>query len=752
MALLPRGLCALLVLWLAMSRPSAASRTESSGSVKWWEAGEFASIGKSAKQLRGNGDYVALEQLYRQGVDIARRSGNTQAQTSYWTALGNTYVFLYRYEDAVDAYGRARELAKITGDWPAAAAVAQGLSNVHFLVGDLPAAREAIAQGLDAIQHVGPQPGYEAQLKLQYARLNAPSESTIPATLDAIEVARREEDPKGLVLEAEAWDTIGNEHLRLHHLDEAETAFAEAYRLRLFHTPKELGLSYLRLGGLRLEQRRFEEAELLTNKAIQINETGASFSNAVLLCQRGLIRQAQGREDLALRDFESAVDGAEQWRTIVPSNPAARTAADAEMDRRVLRSFISAAAHRGLRDRGGEWASKAFFAAERNRAYSLQPLPLSLSGIRHSPIKLEIFPNGSTLTRFQQGLRESELVLSFYTDTEESYLWAATRDSLHLYPLPAADRIGKVVEKFQTALIHHDAETSSLGAEIHRTLFGQLTPAEAGKAHWVLSLDGPLFDLPFAALRERNNYLIESHSLQVTPGAGFLKNRELSATGPKGFLGIGDAIYNSADPRARLSGDAVLAADGQLNRLVASEWEISRSAASWGSEAKLLRGDAATRSEFLESLSTRPAAVHLATHVVEDVASKEGMPQASIVFSIGKQGQPERLSTPEVAGLKVNGSLIVMTGCSSGTGEVRPGAGLLGLTRAWLTAGADAVLATGWPVEDTAGDLLPVFYKQVGSLGAAEALRRGQMEMIHSGTWQADPAYWAAFRLTGGVR
>ena len=92
-----------------------------------------------------------------------------------------------------------------------------------------------------------------------------------------------------------------------------------------------------------------------------------------------------------------------------------------------------------------------------------------------------------------------------------------------------------------------------------------------------------------------------------------------------------------------------------------------------------------------------------------------------------------------------------MTGCASGVGEARAGAGLLGLTRAWLAAGAGQVLATQWQVEDSRGDLLPRFFEQYSGVRAAEALRRSQVAMLNSGSWQADPAYWAAFQLTGGA-
>lgn len=100
----------------------------------------------------------------------------------------------------------------------------------------------------------------------------------------------------------------------------------------------------------------------------------------------------------------------------------------------------------------------------------------------------------------------------------------------------------------------------------------------------------------------------------------------------------------------------------------------------------------------------------------------------------------------------VPGALIVMTGCATGTGDIREGAGLLGLTRAWMTAGARAVVATNWPVPDANGDLIPAFYQHLRTTSAAEALRRSQVEQIHSGTWQAAPSYWAAFQVTGGGR
>ena len=102
--------------------------------------------------------------------------------------------------------------------------------------------------------------------------------------------------------------------------------------------------------------------------------------------------------------------------------------------------------------------------------------------------------------------------------------------------------------------------------------------------------------------------------------------------------------------------------------------------------------------------------------------------------------------------MRVPDALVVMTGCATGSGDARSGTGLLGLTRAWLMAGAAGVIATGWPVEDSAGGMFSQFYRYLHADGPAEALRLSQVEMIHSGTWQSSPSYWASYELTGGSR
>ena len=807
MAPLPRGLCVALVLWLALSRSSTASRTESPDSVQWWRAEEFAQIQKSAESLRKAGDFAGLEKLYVKAVAQARAAKNLRAQTSYLTALGNTNLFLFRYAEAIQAYAQARDLAHASSDWLAEGAVAPGLSSVYLLVGDWPAARESAQAGLETVKRLPTPPYYDAQLKLQHARLNPGGDGTPAEILKAIDATHVQPN---VALEAEAWDLLGEERMRRRDFTGAEAALDNAFRLRKLELQRDTRLSYWRLGALRLAQGRLDEAERLTASAIaEIHLEGSAVSSRNLLLQRGLIAQARGNTDAALLYFEAAARSAEHWRQVVP--PLSRSslaAADTEADRKVFAIFIESAARKGLATGDPKWIRKALLAAERNRAASLRQsaalaevwrrklpskywqtlaqlraeetrqvqeqgvgvqenaaverLHLALTemeataGLGYSPNKLENFSSERSLSLFQKGLRESELFLSFYTGAGESYLWAVTRESLHLYKLPAADRMGVTVQSFRNAVTQHKPKARELGEHVYTTLFGQLDAQEAARPAWIFSLEGPLFDVPMAALWHNGKYLVEGHSLQITPGAAWLRTKTTPTK--QTYVAVGDPIYNWADERLRPAEWSMRTSPyqiaGQLNRLVASGEEMHRITRAWGSQGTVLDGQYASRASFLTAVATtQPANVFLATHVVTKGTQRD---RAFLAFSIGEGGSPELVGTADIAMLQVPGALVVMSGCSSGVGEVSPGAGLLGLTRAWLSAGAQAVLATSWPMEDAQGELLPAFYGNVASgvnpMPLAEALRRGQAAMIHSGTWQADPAYWAAFQLTGGVR
>jgi CHAT domain-containing protein len=662
---------------------------------------------------------------------------------------------------------------------------------------------------------------YKAQLLMSLRKVRAelqenPSGQPYlePRYQDAIEAARQTGDVEA---EAAAWEFLGQEQIAAGDLVSAEASLGQALRLRCSHSPRSLGFSYAALGALRLAQadhagreersRLAKEADAFTQSAIRLGSPGPAMY--VLLHQRGQIREALGQPERALEDFGTAMKKAIQWNGAVPAAVSLVTGANVAMQREIFDSFVDAAAREALRSGNRHWAADALMALEANRAASLREnrelapvwkkrLPAaywetlgrlnkeearnlstdgtispeskrlhleltemeSAAGAGVSVMLAENFRTRNSLIHFQQGLGESDLLLSFYLGKRESYLWTVSRSRIELHRLPAESGIREDVARFRQAILTGAPAGEKLGADLYRRLFESLSPAEQAKRSWLLSLDGVLFDLPFAALVTNYYdgdpvYVAEHHSIQRIPGALLLTGHTAR---PGGYLGVADAVYNSADPRQTRDPKWTpngTTGRGQLNRLVSSASEVQRSSESWQSETarsgpiQILEGTAARREAFLAALNASPSTIHLATHVLSST-TRPG--QAFLAFSLDANGNPGLLSTSEIGMLHVPGALIVMTGCATGTGDVRAGAGLLGLTRAWMMAGARAVVATNWPVPDANGDLIPGFYRNLETDSAAEALRRSQVEQIHSGTWQAAPSYWAAFQVTGGGR
>jgi CHAT domain-containing protein len=343
-------------------------------------------------------------------------------------------------------------------------------------------------------------------------------------------------------------------------------------------------------------------------------------------------------------------------------------------------------------------------------------------------------------------------------------------------------------------------EANELGKQLYHDLFGGLGE-ERSKTAWLLSLEDALFELPFAALvpeseisrpqlterqftgKRGTMYLVERHSLQIVPGVFLLKQRHAAGKASGRMVVVGDPIYNTADPRwqeshvkpergilglesfqirpfagptytwehaSRGSTSINAGAEAELNRLVGSAGEAEAVSRAWGiGRTTVLEGGQAQRERFFESLSPAPDVIHLATHVLAGRLSER---KSFLALGLGPDRQPELLSESDIGALQVPDSLVVMTGCSTATGDILAGAGLQGLTEAWAAAGARGVVATQWPVRDNAGDFLPGFYNALSTLPTAEALRKTQVAMIHSGTAFAAPSAWASYQLFGGAR
>jgi tetratricopeptide (TPR) repeat protein len=779
-----------LILALLPMRASVPRAPRPGGS--YTEAADLIQLRHQGNARMRAADYAGASRIYESGVEAARRRGDPRSALRFLNNVGGASFYLRRYRDAARAYLQVRNLAAAQGDPEMLAATAFNLSSVYFQLGDADAARESAERGLALPP--GASAKFRASLLIQSAVLAASGgdcDGAARRLREAIEVSR------DASAEAHAWNELGNTLLDCQRLGEAEDALLEGYRLRKLARDPLLHFSYESLAELRWAQQDPHAAAVLLDRAIEIARDLGPAALWRPLHARGRAKQALGHAEAAYVDFREALRNLKDWRAEVLPSDTFRVHSEVETHR-VYAAFVEAAGARYRSTRDRRYAAEAFAAAEIGRAASLRALWTRSDGPRRlpdeywatrnelhraesehvrgvaddSPVRrlrarlsemeaaagLELAPEADPddadanrlIDLARGGLESDEVFIGFFAGERETAVWALTRNGLEMAAAPPESELQSRIAEFVAALRDRRPQTRALGRRLFTDLFGKLDPRVHSMSRWTVAPDGPLFDLPLSALVDGDRYLIERRSLRVTTGIPALLRP--AATGSTGtFVGLGDPIYNRADPRRqpKTAGSAVL----ELPRLPGSGREIQACAKIWQSqerEAVLLDGASATKENLARALARGPAVVHLAAHML---FPERGTGGGMLALTMQSGSELELLSETEVAGMDAKTGLVALNGCSSGRGAVLPGAGLMGMTRAWLAAGARAVIATRWPAADQdAGTLFESLYRLYlersrggppASFGAL--LREAQLAELRAGGARADASRWASY-------
>lgn len=559
MAALPRCLCFLTILWIAVSRPSTAILTGSPYSSTGTARATSPKILEQVRRAVQSGDFPTVERLCRQGLAETLSRQDPANAAKFQSCLGSVAFSRFEYGAALSSYLQARKLAEASGNTAELAAILFNLSSLYQQVWDLPSALSAAEQGRTLTSAL-PDVEYRPQLLLQLGRLQPREQG--PAAIEyfrqGIQAAHLQ---RASAMEARGLDLLGERYRDQGDLTAAAAAHAEAYRIRRATASPEVAFSLAYLGALRLAQasmsrnardrkERLREALEFTQEALDLQPVSraSSFPHYALLHQRGRIRAQQGRTLSALEDLSGAISEAQIFRGHFPPAASSFKGANSGLEETLFDDFVEQAASYAVATGSLDWARKSFVAAEINRAASLRQdlaitdvwrrklpaqywetlaalhteesrlladgtsrsnrsdaLELRLSemesqaGLYLPQQKFERFDALESLKHISEGLGDSEVLLSFHLGERRSFLWAVTRDSLRLYSLAPRDRIRESVREFQNQVQSGQSGTERLGQQLYKDLFGVLGP-EAGKTEWLLSIEDALFELPFAAL------------------------------------------------------------------------------------------------------------------------------------------------------------------------------------------------------------------------------------------------------------
>jgi CHAT domain-containing protein/tetratricopeptide (TPR) repeat protein len=233
--------------------------------------------------------------------------------------------------------------------------------------------------------------------------------------------------------------------------------------------------------------------------------------------------------------------------------------------------------------------------------------------------------------------------------------------------------------------------------------------------------------LPFHALYNGTAYLIEERELRYLPGSSFLR-------------------YCRRDPSVQPSNRRFVYANSWHGRIPSTLHEGAAIAQVFGITA--LTNDEIGQAELQRSMADAQI-VHLATH---------GDFRADNPLFSGLWIGDGWLTTLDIFNMRLNASLVTLSGCQTGRNVVQAGDELAGLMRAFLSAGAASLILSLWSVEDEAtAQLMQSFYQYLtAGEGKGAALRSAQLAFIRgawapgggAANWQ-HPFYWAPFFLVG---
>ena len=189
------------------------------------------------------------------------------------------------------------------------------------------------------------------------------------------------------------------------------------------------------------------------------------------------------------------------------------------------------------------------------------------------------------------------------------------------------------------------------------------------------------------------------------------------------------------------------------SRLLHAGSEVRAISSFFPGDSSIAVGREATESRFKTEAGGH-SVLHLATHGYFNKLS----PLLSGLELEPDGADDGRLEVHEILDLRLQATLVTLSACETALGsghftELPVGDDFAGLTRAFLFAGSEAVMASLWKVNDrSTRDLMRRFYGELVRSDPATALARAQRQMLRQGDEYVHPYYWAPFVVAGAAR
>jgi len=375
---------------------------------------------------------------------------------------------------------------------------------------------------------------------------------------------------------------------------------------------------------------------------------------------------------------------------------------------------------------------EAFDVVETHRAMTL------VEGLSRKPFGTQMFTPKMAMKIAGE---HKAIILSYWLGRKNSYVWYIGQNHFEVFTLPNEDVIHNLAIGYRSKILSSlggYTVNSGVGQDLYNILIRPVEKLILQDANVVIVPDGDLCGLNFETLvspSPKPHYWIEDVAITEANSIIVLGQRReparLNNQSAHTLLVIGD-------PQSPANYSPLIHAHEEVDA-VKRHFEPSRET--------VLTGSAATPTSYFRANPREFSIVHFVAH---GTASRISPLDSAVVLS--DDGKSYNLSARQIISSSLQAKLVTISACDSAGDRIYSSEGLVGLSWAFLRAGAHQVVSALWEVNDASTPrLMDRFYEGVShDEDPALALRMAKLEMLHTGGVYQKPFYWAPFVLYEG--
>ncbi|MCF7809989.1 CHAT domain-containing protein [bacterium] len=650
--------------------------------------------------------------------------------------MGNIHFYLSDFTEAIECFTQCRELCeKLDADEMSARALGN-LSTVYTYLNDYEKAEKLILESLRIRREINDQQGIGSALsKLSsiYTQMKK-YDKALEYSEESLRFREVSGDQHGACETLWAMADIYNE---LGDGIKAEESYEQALLLsqKLRDPLRESWATYL-IGKLHLSKGDYNEAmkyarmSLKSSKACDFPDDMRKY----VLMLEGDCYMKQGNYTEAVQSFTQAVSLLENVRSRIKFESHKRNYVEfvTGLFENIVLSLVELKRNEEAFDYVERGKARAFLdllsgsvAVEETDIDWTQSTDQENSTENEYDLVSIAVGEPLKLHQAQQYLDKSASLLEYYLTESELLLWIISRDDFKLCRMKlSSDTLIALVNEFAQSLAMLTNQNKLL-MELYDRLAGSEIDSLSAE-NLIIVPHGVLHYLPFQAVMNHNGqYLCELKTISYLPSSSvlqYLKGEEKQEK--RNLLAL-------ANPQSE---------DSSLHSLEFAELTCQKMKNIYDSEV-LLRDDA-TETNFIKK-APQYNLLHLACHTKLDGSS----PLRSSLLLMPDSINDGRLEVREIFSLKLTADLAILSSCESGLGKLSDGDDLVGLSRAFMSAGVPSIIASLWQVEDeSTAFLMSSFYEHLKNNRKADALKLAQQETMMK---YKHPFYWSSFIMIG---